>query len=62
MRDMVWRTEDGKFIVIAAMKTAQIHSALRLIRKRAEEGRPWRTEYIERLELELYIRGLQGRS
>jgi hypothetical protein len=52
--DPIWVTADKRHLRISQMEERHIRNCIALIRRR----KGWRKEYLERLELELYIRSL----
>lgn len=56
MMDLVWITRDGRMIPISKMDTSHIKNCIVLIQRRKK----WRREYLDRLQLELYIRELRS--
>lgn len=54
--DPIWIAKDGKHWRISQMTTSHIVNCIAKI-QRSKRG--WRREYLERLELELYIRSLK---
>ena len=55
MRDMIWRTADGRLIQISDMDNQHL---IRCI-GRIWRDYPWRAEYLPRMEIELIIRRLE---
>lgn len=60
MRDTLWTCRDGRTLLVSQMETSHVINSVNKIRRHAAEGRPWRTRYLERLELELLIRQIRG--
>lgn len=58
MKDRLWETRDGRIYRVADMETSHIVRSIRLIQKSMMTRKPWRTQYLERLELELEIRAM----
>lgn len=54
MKDMIWRTKDGRIMTVAEMRTSHIKNAIAMINRH----RNWRRNYLPRLQLELEIREL----
>jgi len=55
MQDKVWITADGRRLLVSQMETRHlINCVAKILRSR----RGWRLEYLERLQLELFIRSL----
>lgn len=55
MQDTVWRTKDGRTVLVSNMSTSHVVNAINLI----ERSSGWRQEYLERLKLELLIRAIK---
>jgi hypothetical protein len=58
MRDRIWRTRDGQLIPVSLMETRHIWNCIRMIERSIAYGKPWRIEYLERLQLEILIRDI----
>jgi hypothetical protein len=54
MYDRVWVCRDGRMIKVGDMETRHIINCINLIHRKW----PWRAEYLDRLELELFARSL----
>ncbi|HEY7415486.1 MAG TPA: hypothetical protein VH593_09855 [Ktedonobacteraceae bacterium] len=56
MYDRVWITRDGRAIKVSDMETRHIKNCIAMIQRKW----PWRAEYLDRLELELFARSYQN--
>ena len=56
MRDMVWRTADGRLIRVSDMEMPHLINCIGRIWREY----PWRAEYLPRMEIELIIRRLEA--
>jgi hypothetical protein len=59
MFDPIWVTKDGKRLRVSQMTTSHIINCINKIQRHMAHGKPWRTEYLERLNLELELRALK---
>lgn len=58
VRDIIWVTNDGEFLLVSKMKRTHIeHSIAKIVREVK-----WRKIYLERLMLELRVRDAIGRK
>lgn len=58
MQDTVWVCKDGRKILVSNMEYSHLLNCIAKI-QRSKTG--WRKEYLNRLEIELTIRDIQGR-
>lgn len=52
---MIWRTRDGRALLVSQMTLSHVINAIRLIER---SGGRWRSEYLERLKIELIVKRL----
>lgn len=58
MQDTVWVCRDGRQILVSNMEIRHIKNCIAMI----ERKRNWRCEYLDRLQLELVIRKIEGEN
>ena len=57
MRDTIWKCRDKRRILVSSMEESHIRNCIAMIENSIARGRPWRAQYLERLRIELVIRG-----
>lgn len=55
MKELIWTCKDGRNYRICDMETPHVENAINLIEK---SGQRWRSEYYDRLKLELTVRSM----
>jgi hypothetical protein len=59
MQELIWMCRDGRKYRVCDMATSHIMNCVRLIRRSFRQKKPWRVQYLARLEIELEIRNLK---